>query len=466
MKRFTRLMALLLAAVLILTSCGQAANNDGASSQTNGSETEKTSSSESSGHDGSSKEESEPSSGESSLPPESSEESPEASSSEETAEAQEVPGDAMAAFFGGAATPTEIEEATEADDDEIQRIDRVMRDYSPVTTLFVNNAKSYYYYDQLDDQLQNIYDCLLMACYDPSGENYVAYVTNESPRTEEFRDKATLAMWAMMYDHPELFFLYTGRHLHWLYGRSTSAPYTVYFYVDKYEEYETEVPQFNKAAQDFLKDIKTKDKTDAEIALQIHDKLVDLVDYDYTLYYDKRLAYDDLGHTAFGALVHNEDGTPNTAVCDGYTLAYIYLMQQVGLQAIYLGGWCGSTLSDMGGHAWNMAYLDGKWYEIDVTWDDYSSCLIDPENATSQWRPYWQEIYNTDWARDVVEHEMFMITSAQMNDFVGADTIYYTTSDGKWVFHLNGGSSVHRRDCQVPRWYICDQLSELAPTAK
>ncbi len=464
MKRLTRFIAALLAAALVLTSCGQAANNDGGSSNTPDSRKEESSSLPSSEHDESSGQD-EGSAGEEASG--SSEETALQSSetSETTQEAADVPKEAFAPILGGAALPTEIDEAIEADSDEIQRIDRVMRDYSPVNTLFVNKAASYYYYDQLDQELQNIYDCLLMAAYDPSGENYVAYVTTESPRTESFRDKITLAMWAMMYDHPELFFLYTGRHLHWLYGKSTSSPYTCYFYVDKYEEYETEVPQFNKAAADFLKSIQTSGKTEAEIALQIHDKLVDLVDYDYTLYYDKRLAYDDLGHTAFGALVHNEDGAPNTAVCDGYTLAYIYLMQQVGLQAIYIGGWGGSSLGDLGGHAWNMAYLDGKWYEIDVTWDDYSSCLIDPANSSSEWRPYWQEIYNTDWARQVVEHEMFMITSAHMNDYVGADTSLYYTNDGKWVFHLDGGESVHRRDCQLPRWYIWDQLSELAPTA-
>ena len=53
----------------------------------------------------------------------------------------------------------------------------------------------------------------------------------------------------------------------------------------------------------------------------------------------------------------------NLAVCQGYALAAEYLLNRHGVN-------CGIASSDKLNHAWNVVEINGKWYHVDVTWDD------------------------------------------------------------------------------------------------
>jgi hypothetical protein len=89
--------------------------------------------------------------------------------------------------------------------------------------------------------------------------------------------------------------------------------------------------------------------TDAEKALLLHDRLALVCEYDYT--YSKRTSYE--------AIVEGQ------SVCEGYAKAYSVLLDQVGIESDY----CDSEKLN---HAWNIVYIDGKPYHVDVTWDDPS----------------------------------------------------------------------------------------------
>ena len=65
-------------------------------------------------------------------------------------------------------------------------------------------------------------------------------------------------------------------------------------------------------------------------------------------------------YSAYGALING------VAVCDGYTRAFRYLLNEVGIENHYVSGVAGSG----GGHAWNIVKLDGEWYHVDTTWND------------------------------------------------------------------------------------------------
>lgn len=53
------------------------------------------------------------------------------------------------------------------------------------------------------------------------------------------------------------------------------------------------------------------------------------------------------------------------ALCEGYSKAFAYLCQSIGVPCICIVG------SGNGeNHMWNMVRIDGKWYHVDVTWDD------------------------------------------------------------------------------------------------
>lgn len=59
----------------------------------------------------------------------------------------------------------------------------------------------------------------------------------------------------------------------------------------------------------------------------------------------------------YGALVER------TAVCDGYTRAYLYLLNRVGVR-------CGYCYSLALNHSWNLVWIGGVPYHVDVTFDD------------------------------------------------------------------------------------------------
>lgn len=49
--------------------------------------------------------------------------------------------------------------------------------------------------------------------------------------------------------------------------------------------------------------------------------------------------------------------------CQGYSMAYGILMKQAGIPVRYV-------VSESMMHMWNQIKIDGKWYHVDVTWDD------------------------------------------------------------------------------------------------
>ena len=113
--------------------------------------------------------------------------------------------------------------------------------------------------------------------------------------------------------------------------------------------------RFNSATDELLKGI-TIDMPEFEREKIIHDRLAKKVVYDLNAPY---------AHNAYGALV---DGK---AVCDGYTKAFQYLLQKVGIQSFMATG-----TGNGGKHAWNIVRIDGKYYNVDLTWDDQKSDII------------------------------------------------------------------------------------------
>ena len=59
-------------------------------------------------------------------------------------------------------------------------------------------------------------------------------------------------------------------------------------------------------------------------------------------------------------------------VCECYARTYLYLSHFLGIESIIVMG-----IGNGGGHAWNYTKIDGKWYGVDVTWDDQYSIIYD-----------------------------------------------------------------------------------------
>lgn len=114
--------------------------------------------------------------------------------------------------------------------------------------------------------------------------------------------------------------------------------------------------QLKSARLSFISSLDTTGLSDYEIELLVHDAIVEKVTYDTAAANSSTV---DVAHTAYGALVDS------SAVCDGYSSAFMYVLDYYGIEARVVTG----TASG-GGHAWSMVQLDGSWYEVDTTWDD------------------------------------------------------------------------------------------------
>lgn len=89
----------------------------------------------------------------------------------------------------------------------------------------------------------------------------------------------------------------------------------------------------------------------------VHDYLALTTQYDELNYTNGTVPADS--YTAYGALVET------VAVCDGYAKAAQLLLNQLGIENDYVDGSANGIL-----HAWNLVKIDGKYYFMDITWDD------------------------------------------------------------------------------------------------
>lgn len=160
------------------------------------------------------------------------------------------------------------------------------------------------------------------------------------------------------------------------------------------EEYEAKLAECEAAADKLLSGIRGNDSlSDVEIALLLHDRLVLWNEYDNRLYspeYNNNTSLFSQAQpesfTMYGALVNH------ISVCQGYARAYSFLLDKMGIEN-YL------VTSDALNHEWNIVYIDGKPYHVDVTWDD---------GAINDWN-----------AAGRVAHNNFLLSTAQLR--VGAN---------------------------------------------
>lgn len=111
--------------------------------------------------------------------------------------------------------------------------------------------------------------------------------------------------------------------------------------------------QFRSEAEKIISSTVKPGMTDLEKALVLHDYLV--LNSTYDLYG----TMEDLneGYSAYDIIVKKN------GVCQGYALAYQYLLGMVGVESKVVKS------EDMC-HGWNLVKINDNWYHVDVTWDD------------------------------------------------------------------------------------------------
>lgn len=157
------------------------------------------------------------------------------------------------------------------------------------------------------------------------------------------------------YEWPEMFHVY-GLGFYISNGLLTDVSADYREYADTAAEFESCNAAMMDGANELLAGIEGNNAlTDVEKALLLHDRLINWVAYDYDNYLNKTLPKSVYG--AYGALGRQ------SAVCQGYAMAYMYLLKRVGIESDY----CSSSAMN---HGWNIVYIDGIPYHVDATWDD------------------------------------------------------------------------------------------------
>ena len=250
------------------------------------------------------------------------------------------------------------------------------------------------YYDLIEyaaELVDNFEESLNLTEYNRTAETPL--ITNSSNSYDTmvmFRD-------VLLQSHPELFYL---KNFSWYLssGQVTNILF-IYNYTDDvnndsqnsndfYSKADTvEMKKaFEEKTQAYLKKVDSS-MSDFEKALILHDELVINSAYKLT---------DPDGHEVDTyMLMVKEFGD-----CDCYAGAYSYLLKRCGVDTEQI-------VSESMAHQWSKVKIDGKWYNVDVTWDDPT---LNHENVEAH-----------------VKHNFFLYTDSAFQDssvFTYADNLH------------------------------------------
>ena len=143
-------------------------------------------------------------------------------------------------------------------------------------------------------------------------------------------------------EHPDIF--YTTNHV------SRSSNYINVEYQYATNDIQVLKQELNDKVQGIITDIIDDTMTELEKEIAIHDYLLVNAVYDTG-------TYEFENHRVHGVLLYGK------GVCESYAYAFSLLLDKVGIESHVVS----STEIN---HAWNIVKLDGKYYQVDVTWDD------------------------------------------------------------------------------------------------
>ena len=155
-----------------------------------------------------------------------------------------------------------------------------------------------------------------------------------------------------------------GDYLRWQYqqrggGVSYYQDESGFHYAFTYDLLYYDTPEqqdaMDTAVADLLDDLDVYEASDFEKVCSIYEWLCTNITYDNVNLENESYV---LKYTAYAALVNK------TAVCQGYANLFYRLALELGVDSRLIAG-----IGNGGPHAWNIVKLDGKYYNLDATWD-------------------------------------------------------------------------------------------------
>ena len=275
-----------------------------------------------------------------------------------------------------------------------------------------------------------IEDVLAQAASCPDKVNITKF---NIPSTDALMEEIRELIW---YRTPLAFHMYS---LGFDYNSSYKLTYITvdyYAYADTPSEYTTCYNKFMSGANKLLSGVVGNNSlTDVQKALLLHDRLVQWVAYDWENYnkYGANLEYmPDTDFTAYGVFGER------VAVCQGYAMAYMYMLDQVGIENDYVD-------SDTLCHAWNIVYINGKPYHVDATWDDPDMLgMVQHDNfllsSTGLWNTGHEAYdYNTDPSDTTYEGYLWANCDTEFQ-LIG-NKLYFLDYDNQEIRYWSVGST-------------------------
>ena len=180
--------------------------------------------------------------------------------------------------------------------------------------------------------------------------------------------------------------------------------------------------QYEEKVKEVLSGISSS-MSEYEKELYIHDKLASMITYVDTAN----------AHNAYGALVEGK------AVCEGYAEVFQDMLSRVGIEGfLAVGSSINPGTGSPEGHEWNYVKINGKYYHVDLTWNDQD---------TEQYHMYFNQtdaIMSEDHMVDETCYPLPVCDSVDAFYFYGKDE-YLDTYDAKKIAGLmkKEGQTIH-----------------------
>ncbi len=220
-------------------------------------------------------------------------------------------------------------------------------------------------YSLLDTREKDFYDRIVST---PPGTmsfeiEYSPYLSSAEFDAIDF----TAIMYAVCLDHPEIFW-YNGYSYGYSYIKSTGQVAAITYNLSSPVVQGTstpvynasDIPSFNTAMwnkfHQIASELNLANLTGYKFIKVLHDYLCNNVDY----ILDNRSCFDP-----YGTLVNGD------AVCQGYAETFKMFCDYYNIPVVNIKG-----TGNGGAHMWNAVQMkDGKWYLLDITWDDQSPSI-------------------------------------------------------------------------------------------
>lgn len=224
-----------------------------------------------------------------------------------------------------------------------------------------------FYYNQLNEIEKEIYNAISDSRETIINNGEFFCITGPKAEYETYFNYISRAADAFEYDNPDVKVYFIKCWIVTKCSRNSDGEDYYDFFIkphpgdNQYSDFSSEelkvmLKNMESTTREF---VDTLSGSDADKLKKIHDWLIEDAVYDETCKLPNT-------NNAYGAIIQKN------CVCGGYAYAFKYIADMAGLDVLFVTGDVYNENSEDKEpvfHAWNYAYVDGRWLIIDVTWD-------------------------------------------------------------------------------------------------